>query len=131
MKKLGWIGKLQYNIYYHFVATALKKVVKEVWKSISLPPFCCSTCIQTIIFRYNFDITVGFSLSLYFANQIRNLSVKTLKVCLVYPNMLALRALEAYFASLSLWSLQKILNLHFSKERERVKCIIIVFLVCL
>lgn len=90
MKKLGWIGKLQYNIYYHLVGTALKKKVKEVWKSIRLPSFCCSTYIQNMIFRYNFGITVGFSLSLYFVNKIRNLSVNTLKFCLVYSDLLGL-----------------------------------------
>lgn len=120
MKKLGWIGKLQYNIYYHLVGKTFKKKVKEMWKSMSLPPFCCSTCIQTIIFRYNCDITAGFFCSLYFANQI-NLSVKTSKVCLAYPDILGSRMLESYFASLSLWSLQKNIKLIFFKRKGKAQ----------
>lgn len=88
MKK--WLNRKINIQYYHLVRTALKKV-KEVWKSRSLPLFCCS-CTQAIISRYYFDITIGFSLP-----------VKTLKVCLGYPDMLGLWVLEAYFARFYHW----------------------------
>jgi len=65
-----------------------KKKEKEVSvkKNIRLLPFCWFICTQSIMLRYSFDITGGFSLVLLLANQIRYILIMTLKeVYIVYP----------------------------------------------